>query len=411
MADTRRGSRRNSKAETATKYRASAVELFSREITADKNSSTKIYSRDTDNLYPLRLERVINNSPTGRRCAILMAKYIAGNGNHTNFKIGKRRGRDYFINDLIRDASNNIAKQGGVYFKIKYRLDLVRSSGNNIFFKTASTEILDYIVMALSKEDDLEYEGKYYILKSDDDGGILSDDDDIEEWLYPYSTDSRIILSQMHRDCRLKGIESPNIGDLIRNYRGQVYYLNMTPEYIYALALGDSVYNDMDTEFRISLYNNIQTRKGFLGKTVITKYESDEEEAEDFEEEMQEFLGAENSGSVFIVEVPENTTVDLDKAFHIEQLKPQFDDKLYTTTVKNLRINIMGAFNNIPENLVFAGSGIFGTSGETYEKMKEFYWEQNEQERSTLEQTLRLFGYDVNILPIVQEKNKQSDDV
>ena len=165
----------------------------------------------------------------------------------------------------------------------------------------------------------------------------------------------------------------------------------------------------MDTEFRISNYHNTQTRKGFLGKTIITKYEADEDDAEDFEEELQTFLGSENSGSVFIVEVPEETTVELDKAFHVEQLKPQFDDKLFDITSKSIRQNILGAFNNIPEPLIFAGSTLFGTSADTYEQMKLFYWEQNEYERSLLEQTLRLFGYDVNILPLVQEKTKQTE--
>ena len=166
------------------------------------------------------------------------------------------------------------------------------------------------------------------------------------------------------------------------------------------------MYNDLDTEFRISTYNNTQTRKGFLGKTLITKYEdADGDDAdEEFDEELKTWLGSENSSTVFVVTVPQSVTVDLDKAFVVNQLKPQFDDKLFDSTIKNIRQNIMGAFNNIPEALVFAGSGaLFGTSADTYNEMKKFYWEQNEYERSQLEQTLRLFGFDVNILPLVNE--------
>lgn len=409
MAD-KRGHRSRKGAETdSSKYRASSIELFSREIVADKNTSKKIYSRDVDNLYPLRLERVINNSPTGRRCANLMAKYIAGNGNAFNFKIGKKKGKDYFINDLIRESANYLAKQGGVYFKLKYVLDLNASSGSKLIFKVGSSTLLNYVLMAKAQEDDEGYDGKFYIMEADDSGSLKTGEEEIDKWLYPFSLDPKVILAQMRADCKLKEIENPSIEDLIRNFRGQVFYLNTTPEYIYALPLGDMVYNDMDTEFRISNYHNTQTRKGFLGKTIITKYEADEDDAEDFEEELQTFLGSENSGSVFIVEVPEETTVELDKAFHVEQLKPQFDDKLFETTSKSIRQNILGAFNNIPEPLIFAGSTLFGTSADTYEQMKLFYWEQNEYERSLLEQTLRLFGYDVNILPLVQEKTKQTE--
>lgn len=388
------------KAEPGT-YRAKNIELFSREIKADKNTSEKIYSRDVDNMYPLRIEKVINNSPTGRRCANLMAKYIIGQGNATNYPVGK----GLFINDILRKSGRSIAYQYGVYFRLKYVIDAEKSQADGSpAFKPGAIEVLDYVVMAKSKEDDADYPGKLYALKDDCEGGLLNSDDGLDKWFYPYNRDNKVIRAQMLNDCKVKEIDNPTFEQLLQNYRGQVFYLNLTPEYIYALPLADSVYNDMDTEFRISNYNNTQTRKGFLGKTVIVKYEEDEEAAEEFDEEVEDFLGSENSSSVFVVEVPQNIDKDLDKAFVVQQLKPQFDDKLFESTIKNLRQNIMGAFNNIPEPLVFSGSGsLFGTSADTYTQMKLFYWEQNGYERSMLEQTLRMFGYDVNIVPIVNE--------
>jgi hypothetical protein len=277
-------------------------------------------------------------------------------------------------------------------------------------FKPGMIEVLDYVVMAKSKEDDTSFPGKLYALKSEDDGGFSSNIDDAL-WFYPYNSNPKVILKQMQNDCKLKKIDNPTPQDLIRNYRGQVYYMNLTPKYVYALSLADAVYNDLDTEFRISTYNNTQTRSGFLGKTIFVKYAEEEEAADDFEDEAEKFLGSENSGTVLIVEVPQNTAIDdLEKAFVAKQLKAQFDDKLFESTIKNLRQNILGAFNNAPEPLVFAGTGsLFGTSADTYTEMKKFYWEQNEYERSQLEQTLRMFGYDVNIVPIVKETKTTAD--
>ena len=388
-------------------YRAKNTELFNREIKADKNTSEKIYSRDTDNLYPLRIEKVINNSPTGRRCANLMAKYITGKGNINNFPVGK----GIFINDILRKAGRSIAYQYGVYFRLKYVLDAEKSQADGTpAFKVGSVEVLDYVVMAKSKEDDADYPGKLYAIEDDNEGGLSKSDEDMK-WFYPYNRDNKVIKAQMINDCKEKEIDNPTFEQLLHNYRGQVYYMNLTPEYVYALPLADSVYNDLDTEFRISNYNNTQTRKGFLGKTVIVKYEEDEESEEEFDKEVAEFLGSENSSSVFTVAVPQNVDKDLDKAFVVQQLKPQFDDKLFESTIKNLRQNIMGAFNNIPEALVFSGDGaMFGTSSDTYTEMKKFYWEQNEDERSALEQTLRLFGYYVNILPLVDEAIEDDGD-
>lgn len=401
---------KNRKHKTVNSLRATNIELFSREITVDENGAKKTYSRDVDNLYPIRIEKIINNSPTARRCANLMAKYIAGNGNINNFKIGP----NLTIDDVLRSSATSIAKQYGVYFILKYKLDfdgVMTSTDNKPVFATDYVNVLDYVLMAKSKEDDNNFPGKFYALNLDEERSVFSSEENDDNWFYPYNTDSKVILRQMQNDCKLKNIKDPNIQDLIDNYRGQVYYLNLTPEYIYALPLADSVYNDCDTEYRISNYNNTQTRSGFLGKTMIVKYEeASEAEAdggadEDFNDELKDFMGSENSGNLFVVEVPQSVDAELEKAFVIKQLKPQFDDKLFESTVKNLRQNIMGAFNNIPEPLVFAGTGaLFGTSAEAYKEMKLFYWEQNEYERSSLEQALRMFGYDVNIKPIVEEE-------
>lgn len=410
MALKRRNESDNSKAGT---YRATSKEIFTREIKADSNTSDKIYSRDADNKYPIRMEGVINNSPTGRRCANLMAKYITGKGNTNNYVVGRKGGKDIYINDILRAAGKDIAYQYGVYFRLKYNLDAVLAAESNEFkFKPGFIEVLDYTLLAKSKEDDDDYPGKFYVLEDDDEGGINNAIDNDSIWYYPYNSNPKVILRQMKNDCRIKNIENPTIQELIRNYRGQVYYMNLTPKYVYALPLADAVYNDLDTEYRISLYNNTQTRTGFLGKTLFVKYAEDDDDSEDFEEEAEKFLGSENSSSVLVVEVPQNVDVDdLEKAFIAKQLKAQFDDKMFESTIKNLRQNILGAFNNAPEPLVFASSGsLFGTSADTYTEMKKFYWEQNEDERSELEQTLRMFGYDVNILPIVEE-TKTTEDV
>ena len=387
-------------------FRAKNTELFSREIKADSNSSDKIYSRDVDNLYPLRIEKVINKSPTGKRCANLMAKFITGKGNITNYPVSK----GVFINDILRKAGRSIAYQYGVYFRLKYVLDAEKSHADGTpVFKPGAVEVLDYVVMAKSKEDDADYPGKLYAIEDDNEGGLSKSDEDMK-WFYPYNRDNKVIKAQMLNDCKEKEIDNPTFEQLLHNYRGQVYYMNLTPEYVYALPLADSVYNDLDTEFRISNYNNSQTRKGFLGKTVIIKYEEDEEAEEDFDDEAKDFLGSENSSSMLTISIPQNIDKKLDEAFVIKQLSAQFDDKMFESTVKNLRQNIMGAFNNAPEPLIFSGSGsLFGTNAETYREMKLFYWEQNEDERSMLEQTLRMFGYDVNIIPIVVETKTVTD--
>lgn len=375
--------------------RATNIELQSRDISVSADDR-KIYLRDTDNLYPLRMEKVINNSPTGRRAANMMAKFIVGNGVNGNVVINNK---GETVNDIADLAAGEISSNYGVFFHIDWTFD---TEGTEVKFKKSNVRVLDSVYMALSKEDDDGFAGKVYKLPLQEKKNLFGKSDSKgAKWYYPFNEDPKVIRAQMKNDCLLKGIENPDTIQMLENYRGQVYYLNLTPKYHYALPPWDSVYDDMDTEYRISRYNNKQARTGWLGKTVVKKF-ADDEDDEEFNKVLKENLGAENSADVMVISVPVASGDDIDKLFKIDQVKAQFDDKLFDSTKKTLRENITGAFNNIPEALVFAGSGaLFGTSADTYTEMKKFYWEQNEYERFKLEKTLeKLLDMDINFLPI-----------
>lgn len=382
--------------------RATNIELQSRDISVSKDDK-KIYSRDYDNLGPLRQEKVINNSHTGKRCANMMSKFIAGKGvsKELDFEVNKK---EETVSDLIDYASSDIAYHYGAFFHQTYNFDL-ENSISEIKFKRASTSVLDYVPVAKSKEDDNDYPGKLYFLDQKEGSDEFLPVDENTTWYYPYNTNPKVIISQMRNDCKLAGIDNPSNNELIKNYRGQVLYLNLTPKYHYAQPLCDDAYDDMDTEYRISRYTNNQSRNGWLGKTVITRFDDDEEEDErsedSFDQVIKNNMGADNAENVLVITVPSNATDDVKKAFNVEQVKAQFDDKLFEKTTQNIRRNIMGAFNNVPEILVSAGDGaLFGPNSETYKEAKKFYWEQNEKERSKLEKTLtKLLGIEINILP------------
>lgn len=379
--------------------RATNIELHSRD-TFITNDDSKIYLRDYDNLYPLRIEKVINNSPTGKRSANLMAKYIVGEGvADGNDIIVNRRGDT--LNDLADRAGGEIATQYGVYFFVDWAID-TDWNGLKPKFVRQNIRVLDSILMARSRHDDDGYPGRFYQMEMMPKKEVFKKIDKKTRWFYPYNEDAKVIQQQMKNDCKLKGIDEPTVSQMQENFRGQVLYLNLTPKYHYALPPWDAVYDDMDTEYRISRYNNDQSRKGWLGKVIIKKFGEDEEGNSEFNEVIKQNIGSENSSDVLVVDVPQGATDDLSKAFVVEQLKAQFDDKLFDSTKKSIRQNIAGNFNNVPEALLFAGSGaLFGTSADAYMEMKKFYWEQNEYERFKLEKVLsKLTGRKISFLPI-----------
>jgi len=353
--------------------RAKLVELWSRVVKlSDRGEDKNVYHNGDNNLYPNEIDRVINNSPIAVRAASIFAKYIAGDALREDRLVNITHG--YSLWDIINSAGRSISRQGGAFIWVGYGLDSVTGS-----IVANQLEVLDYKKCRIGKEDDAENRGRVYCR----DYEATTKGKEKGRWYYPFSSDQGVLLAQIRADYGRFSEEEFNIVEAIKTYRGQVYFLNMQPELIYPYSPFDSVYNDCDTDYRISMYNNTQTRNGFLGKVVMITQGLDGEAEEEAQRNLSEFIGSEGSGNIFLMNA-ENAE-DVSNMLEIKQLKPQFDDKLFVETDKRNRRNILGCANNIPEGLIYAGEGaLFGTNSDTYAKMKEFYWEQTKTERETL---------------------------
>lgn len=376
--------------------RASLINIYQRVITVLKGKGENIYLNGDNNLYPNEIEAVISNSPTASRCAVVMSKYIAGDGvyldneemllDYESLPVVNKK-KKYKITDIIEMAARSIAKQKGAWFHVTYGI----VDGK---VKPIGIDVLDYCKPRLSKVDTEENMGKIYV--KDWDNKTAFGNKDKDDWYFPFNPNEDVVFAQ---------IKSDNDGDVsdmleaIKNYRGQIYYLNLTPEYVYAVSTINAVYNDADTEDRISIYSNKESREGFLGKTIIITQGIDEEDESTTNEDIKNLLGADNAGNVWHLEVDQ--VENLDNVLKVIQLKPQFDDKLFESTDKRILRNIFGAFNNIPPALVLSSEGaLFGTNSETYNEMKIFYSEQTKEEREKLERALYYMGFPIKIKPI-----------
>lgn len=392
------------------KWRASLVEIYRRFTPVNKDDNKEIYWNGDDNMYPSEIEGVICNSPTAFRAATLFAKFIGGSG------VSKGDGvniaykdlpvinpvKGYKITDIVRMAANDIAIQYGVWFHVGYGI------GEDGKIKQNSIDVLPYPKCRKAKDDDDQRSGKIYFKDysaKSKFGGKKKD----PKWFYPYNPDPKVVIEQIKADAgKVEDLE-----EALKKYRGQVYYLNLTPQYVYALSRFDPVYNDADTEYRVGLYTNNETRSGFLGKTIVVLNGLDETQAIEEEKTIAKWLGAENSGNVHVIN--SERTEDLSQVIHIQQVKAQYDEKLFSETDKRIRRNILGAANNIPEAMVNASDGaLFGTQSDTYREMKLFYSEQTAEEREKLQETLSYLGFPITIEPIVKvdaavTSDKQAD--
>ena len=376
------------------KIRATLIELY-KKINPFKTQD-KVFWNGKDNNYPDEIERVINNSPTGKRAVEMFSKFIFGKGIE-DIKLSS----NVFLSDVAKDVIDDVVYQNGAFIHTTYKIEV--DDEGNVMFLPHIPKSLDYNKCRISEKDDEGNEGTIlYKSYNKQDQNLTKKEKDFEKRYYPFNPNQEVVKAQINTDAKLAGYDGDVWGEKIKYYRGQVMYLNLTPKFRYALSKFDSVFNDMDTEFRISLYCNKVTKDGFLGKTAILTQGLDEEQVDGVKEDIQKWLGAENSSTVYHLDV-ENVE-SLDNVLKILQVPSQFDDKQFDTIRKSLRINILGSANNLPSDLAFSEGGMFD-SGEKYQELKKFYWEQCEWERQKIEKAFEKLGYYINFKPIYDADN------
>jgi hypothetical protein len=384
---------------TVGRFRAKFIELYSRIVKLFDDKAQSIYYNGENNLYPNEIELAILNSPTGKSASKIFAKYISGKGVENDYVVNQTK--NYNLSNIVKIASTNISRQYGVFFHIGQSLN----AGLTL---SPVLDILEYTKVRIGKEDDNEYITKYWFKDCEKTkSSSWSKDTDEGVWYYPYNSNPEVILEQIQNDYKLAGGIEPDadIATMLPYYRGQVYYMNLTPEFKYALSPFDAVYNDLDSEYRISMYINRQVRTGFLGKTYVVTAGLDEEAEEQVQKDVALWLGSENVGGTYHLSI--GAVDDIDKVFKVGQVKGEIDEKLFTETKVTIKSNIYSAANNVPEQLVKSETSLFGTQSETYIEMKKFYTEQTFEERNELEKTLRYLGFECKIIPIVDITAKE----
>lgn len=384
----------DNKKNTVGKFRAKFVELYRRFIPLAENKDETIYYNGENNLYPNEMELAILNSPSGKAASKVFSKYISGKGVENDIIVNPDK--NFRLSKICRISSIDIARQGGVFFHIGQRLE------NGVL--NPVLDVLEYTKSRLGKEDDNEFISKYWFkdCSIEKKSYLRKTNESDSYWYYAFDKRPEVILEQIRNDYfkNQETKEDADLATMLPSYRGQVYYMNLTPEFKYALSPFDACYNDLDSEYRISMYTNRQSRCGFLGKTYVVTSGLDTEDEKAVQDDVAKWLGSDNSGGTYFLTL--EAGAEIDKVFKVGQVKAEFDDKLFSETKSTLRDNIYSQANNVPMQLVKADSAMFGTQSETYLEMKKFYSEQTYEERKELEDTLTYLGFPCKIIPIVE---------
>lgn len=373
------------------KVRATLIELW-KKVTPFRTLD-KIYWNGENNYYSEEIELAIGNSPTGSRAKELFTKYIFGKGIVDDLDETFNNG--VLLSEVAKNVTDDVVVQNGSFIHTTYKVEI---NGEDVVFLPEQPKSLDYHKCRVSKDDDDENKGMIvYKVFNKLDSSLTRQEKNSEKKYYPFNPDNNVVRTQIEHDAKLANYSGDDWAGKIKHYRGQVMYLNLTPKFRYAVSKFDSVYNDLDTQYRLSVYSNTMTRGGFLGKTAILTQGLDEPASEQIKEDVATWLGSEGSSGVYHLDVEQIES--LDNVLKVIQVPSQFDHKQFESITKELRLNILGAANNLPEELVYSTSGMFD-GGEKYRELKLFYWEQCEWERQKIEEAFAKLGHRFQFMPI-----------
>ncbi|TSE05256.1 hypothetical protein [Aquimarina algiphila] len=367
--------------------RAKIIELFTRLFPVMEKDNS-IYYNGEDNNYPERIERLINNSVTAKLAANKMADFIIGKGfeGDINKAVINTKGDTFYT--ILKKIARSIAYQKSFFLHINYNIE-------------GEPNYLDVIPVKkgrISKEDDFLNKGKIWVAnKWEITKGFPKKSKEKKKWYYPYNPNLAVINAQRNKDFykysdnkKLVLTTKEKVDLKIEGYRGQVLFVNLEDENIYANAYIDPAYEDADTEYRISTFRNDNIRNGFIGATVATvAVDPDEDEAKITDEQLKSLLGAENSSNILKVEAEVDSNGKLKEVVKFETVKSEVDTKRFQYDEQKTEERQLNCFNNIPKILVKnSDSSLFGTSGEALKVAQEIYNQETEEERKTIEQTL-----------------------
>jgi hypothetical protein len=280
-------------------------------MTLIKRLPTKVSYRDDiliyggDNLYPQRVEQVIERSPITNSAITVTADFLNGDGFslNGNFKLGKETA-DGLLNTGSKDFS--------IYNSLALILDV------NMLGEIVEVTHVDFKYVRLgvpNKNLDITF------VKISTDW-----EEELPQNLKPKTLKYPLWKGKAYAQALIEGWDFDSNGE----FPGFVYYY--TPrENTYPLATIDSVLDSSQTNAEIQVFELAGVQNGFLGATVL-KHQgkiADDEERYRINNMVASIKGTENANSVIVWEVPDGYDGDI-----LEQFPANNQDRLFENTNK-----------------------------------------------------------------------------
>lgn len=396
--------------------------IASKKIEYDKKLD--IYTNGADNLYAEEAEKLIGASITATMASRLMVQYLVGKGFGSTADLMQVNNLKNTLITEARKVARSLTKHRGVYIQFEYSLAPNPDGEELVDIVPSGFKVLPFVRCRLGKKDSQEYNGKILVCKDWSNAK--------KEHITPidvYNPLPAVVKAQV------EACEGGDIVQKLRNYKGQILFINLDDEYYYPLSRIDAVKEECDSEAQAATFRNRSLRRGFFGKKLfvtrplvdndliesargvenpapmdVRRLQEAESEREDFHKNLEGFVGVDNTGGVMHVEL-EYSGEKLEDAVLVKDIDSNINDKLFEYTEQASCDKILMAFNNLPKILLTSrDSSVFGNSGELLREAKRSYWEACTEDRATLVETLEYclsvtgLAESLTLIPLLKEE-------
>lgn len=328
-----------------------ATTSYTQKRITNKDSKTEhIKSYDEDNMYPQRVMDIINDSSTGKQCANIKQRFLMGGGFvDIDFYKSVINREGITADKLLRLVTTDFSRLPGFGLHVNYNGLGEITEVNFVHF--------EHCRIAMDENDDAKYRNKIAVY--DDWGKQRKKKIEVEkiDFIDKFNPDKDVILAQVNALN-----EYDKNGNLVvdgwQKYKGQIYVHGMM-DGEYPLAQCDAVLEDMQTQGRMKRFKFNSAGNNFLASHVVVtnKFEHEEDKL-NFQDNLIDFQGAENTSGILHIEKENESDV-----VELKKVEIQNYDGLYEYTEKSCKEDIYQAFL-IPSVLIMATAGKLGTSTE-----------------------------------------------
>ena len=330
-----------------------------------------------DNDYSNVIERIIAGSVTATAVKGVNSKFLVGNGftNGLNDKVisTTSRGKEVTILDLLRQVSDSVAANEGLYIHNRV----------NLFGKTRDQQLFQFKTCKFTAVDDVNYTNSIVVNQEFGEAEFKKKNN----VTYPvFNSDLKVIRSQfLEYSKNKKGFE--NTEEFQNGFPGQIYFHFFDNRYLYPLSPFDPVYLDGDTEAEVSLYKNRELRNGFMARTIVTVNEfTDEKDRQEFVKMIEGAEGADGTRLILVEAEYDEVTGEIKKAaaIKVDKIESTLDPDLFNNIEKSLSNNIRKN-SKIPAILIDYEEGKLSTaSGEAFVQAISYYNGMTRDDRAQL---------------------------